>query len=166
MGARLPRLRELCGRDPRRSPDQGLIDGRVRAWARFSRSWFLCAQAFAIGLANYLQNAMFGISGERFTLKVRTMLFRAILHKEMAWFDQPANSSGALASRLSSDAAAIQGLTGPNLGLVTATVSTLAAGLAIAFAASWRLALVVLGTLPLVRGRGRVIAMHARIVLI
>jgi hypothetical protein len=41
------------------------------------------------------------------------MAFEAMLRQEMGWFDHPSNNTGALCSRLSADAAAIQGVSVP-----------------------------------------------------
>ena len=54
--------------------------------------------------------SMFGIAGERLTMRLRKMAFAAILRQEIAWFDNSANSTGSLCSRLSSDAANVQGV--------------------------------------------------------
>ena len=56
------------------------------------------------------QIAMFTIAGEHLTLRMRKMAFEAMLRQEMGWFDHPSNNTGALCSRLSADAAAIQGV--------------------------------------------------------
>jgi ABC-type multidrug transport system fused ATPase/permease subunit len=53
---------------------------------------------------------MFGIAGERLTMRLRKMAFAAILRQEIAWFDKSENSTGSLCARLSSDAANIQGV--------------------------------------------------------
>lgn len=53
---------------------------------------------------------MFAIAGEHLTNRMRNLAFEAMLHQEMAWFDQPVNNTGALCARLSGDAAAIQGV--------------------------------------------------------
>ncbi len=63
-----------------------------------------------VGTAMFLQILMFTVAGEHLTLRMRKMAFRAMLGQEMGWFDQPANSTGALCARLSADAAAIQGV--------------------------------------------------------
>ena len=57
-----------------------------------------------------LQIAMFTVAGEHLTLRMRKMAFEAMLRQEMGWFDHPSNNTGALCSRLSADAAAIQGV--------------------------------------------------------
>jgi ABC-type multidrug transport system fused ATPase/permease subunit len=53
---------------------------------------------------------MFGIAGERLTMRLRKMAFAAILRQEIAWFDKSENSTGSLCARLSSDAANVQGV--------------------------------------------------------
>ena len=58
----------------------------------------------------FFQVAMFTVAGEYLTLRMRKLAFAAMLKQEMGWFDQPNNNTGALCSRLSADAAAIQGV--------------------------------------------------------
>ncbi len=53
---------------------------------------------------------MFGIAGERLTMRLRKMAFAAILRQEIAWFDKSENSTGSLCARLSSDATNVQGV--------------------------------------------------------
>ena len=55
---------------------------------------------------------MFTVAGEHLTLRMRKLAFEAMLRQEMVWFDHPSNNTGALCSRLSADAAAIQGVSG------------------------------------------------------
>ena len=42
------------------------------------------------------------------------MVFSTMLKQEVAWFDDPGNSTGALCSRLSSDASSVQGVSNSN----------------------------------------------------
>ena len=53
---------------------------------------------------------MFGICGERLTMRLRNMVFSTMLRQEIAWFDHPDNSTGALCSRLSADASSVHGV--------------------------------------------------------
>lgn len=53
---------------------------------------------------------MFTLSGEYLTMRLRRRAFSTMLIQEMAWFDDEKNSSGSLCSRLSTDAAAVQGV--------------------------------------------------------
>ncbi|KAG0480798.1 hypothetical protein HPP92_011656 [Vanilla planifolia] len=67
---------------------------------------------------------------------------------EMAWFDEPENSSGAVGARLSTDAAIVRNLLGDALGLAVHNITILVAGLAIAFASNLKLSLIILVMLP------------------
>ena len=56
------------------------------------------------------QVVCFTISGERLTLRLRSETFHAILKQEIGWFDDQRNSTGALVTRLSNDAAQVEGV--------------------------------------------------------
>lgn len=65
-----------------------------------------------------------------------------------------AECSGAVGSRLSSDASTIRSLVGDALALIVQNLSTVIAGLVIAFTANWILAFIILLVLPLVGMQG------------
>ena len=44
------------------------------------------------------------------TERIRSRLFKAMLRQEMGWFDEEKHSTGALTTRLSEDAAQVQGV--------------------------------------------------------
>lgn len=92
---------------------------------------------------------MFGISGENLTKRLRSTAFKAILSQDMEYFDAPENSIGALCTRLSVEAAAVQGATGSRLGFVLMAGGSLGIGVVIAFVYGWALTLVILGFMPL-----------------
>ncbi|CAG2108236.1 unnamed protein product, partial [Medioppia subpectinata] len=102
------------------------------------------------GIVAFLQLYLFGICGERLTTRLRRLVFEAMLRQEVAWFDQRDNSTGALCSRLSSDAASVQGAAGSRLSTLCQAASTLCAGIIIAMIYSWKLGLVMLGFTPFV----------------
>ena len=58
----------------------------------------------------FLQTYCFGVAGAHLTMRMRKLAFEAMLKQEMGWFDDQKNSTGALCSRLSADAAAVQGV--------------------------------------------------------
>lgn len=105
-------------------------------------------------VGNALQLGMLGISGARLTRKMRGAAFRALLKQEMAFFDQKDNSTGALTTRLATEATLVKGITGDTLGSLAVTLSTIGVGMGVAFAGCWRLALVVLCTLPIMAVSG------------
>ena len=56
------------------------------------------------------QIVCFGISGEALTARLRSKSFKAMLRQEMGWHDDERNSTGALTTRLASDAGEVQGV--------------------------------------------------------
>jgi ATP-binding cassette subfamily B (MDR/TAP) protein 1 len=53
---------------------------------------------------------MFGVAGEKLTMRLRKIVFGTMLRQEIGWFDMEENSTGALCARLSTDASSIQGV--------------------------------------------------------
>ncbi|CAM0947472.1 unnamed protein product [Alopecurus aequalis] len=92
----------------------------------------------------------FGIAGGKLIERVRTLSFQNIVRQEVAWFDNPSNSSGALGTRLSVDALNVRRLVGDNLAVIVQSAAALITGFVIAFIADWRLALVITCVIPLV----------------
>jgi ABC-type multidrug transport system fused ATPase/permease subunit len=66
------------------------------------------AIGFIGGLSLFLSVVGFAKSGEELTMRMRKLTFSAMLRQEMGYFDQEANSVGALVTRLSSDASALK----------------------------------------------------------
>ncbi|KAL6615851.1 hypothetical protein ACP70R_038121 [Stipagrostis hirtigluma subsp. patula] len=96
----------------------------------------------------------FGVSGGKLIERVRALAFRSIVHQEIAWFDDPRNSSGALGTRLSVDASNVRRLVGDNLAMAAEVTSTLITGFVIAMIADWKLCLVILCVIPLLGLQG------------
>ncbi|XP_051225570.1 ABC transporter B family member 11 [Lolium perenne] len=92
---------------------------------------------------------LFGIAGGKLIERIRSMSFQSIVHQEVAWFDDPKNSSGALGARLSVDALNVRRLVGDNLALTVQIIATLITGFVIAVMADWKLSLIILCVIPL-----------------
>ncbi len=82
-------------------------------------------------------------------MRMRIMSFKSMLRQEIGWFDLDENNLGALVTRLSSDASALKGLTGPTFGAIFNTIGALVTALVISFIAGWKLTLVILCFTPL-----------------
>ena len=65
---------------------------------------------------------MFAKSGEELTARLRSMGFRSMLRQEMGFHDDHMNSTGALTTRLATDASKVQGITGVRLGSIFQSV--------------------------------------------
>ncbi|XP_028202102.1 ABC transporter B family member 9-like isoform X1 [Glycine soja] len=97
-----------------------------------------------------VQNYFFGIAGGKLIERIRLLTFKKVVHQEISWFDDPANSSGAVGARLSTDASTVKSLVGDTLALIVQNISTITAGLVISFTANWILALIIVAVSPLI----------------
>ncbi|KAJ1263912.1 hypothetical protein BS78_09G222500 [Paspalum vaginatum] len=115
----------------------------------------LCVGLGAIAIiSKIVNNFLFAIAGGKLIERIRTLTFQCIVHQEVAWFDHPENSSGALNARLRIDALNVRRLVGDNLALLVQSASTLICGIVIAMVADWKLSLVILFVIPLVGLQG------------
>ncbi|CAJ2658715.1 unnamed protein product [Trifolium pratense] len=101
-----------------------------------------------------LQNYFFGVAGGKLVERIRSLTFAKVAHQEISWFDDPANSSGAVGARLSTDASMVKSLVGDTLALIVQNISSITAGLILAFTSNWILAFIVLAVLPVVLIQG------------
>jgi len=129
------------------SPDFGLDVGR-------SVIYFGITAVVAL-LSNFLQIGAFGHVGQELVVKLRTDLFAKYLKMDMSFYDVPENTSGALCTKLASDCAQVKTLTTNVISVYVQSISSYIAGLAIAWAASWRLGLIALGYAPISLLAGR-----------
>lgn len=111
-------------------------------------AWYFFAIGAGAFIALAVQSGILGAVGQRLAQRVRLLLLAAIVRQEIGWFDLEQNSTGELATRLSSDSAYVRGAVGDTLALVFQNVATLAFGWALAFVFAWRMALVVTAALP------------------
>ncbi|EGD72703.1 ATP-binding cassette transporter subfamily B member 1 [Salpingoeca rosetta] len=88
------------------------------------------------------------IAGERLTMRLRDMVFRVMVSKSAGWYDDPRHSRGILTTRLSSDASAVRGALGDQLGVAVRIAFTVIGCMTAACIYCWRVALVVLATFP------------------
>lgn len=123
-----------------------------------SRFWALMFVVLGVVslIAYPLRTYFFGIAGCRLIKRIRMMCFEKVVNMEVGWFDEPENSSGVIGARLSADAATIRALVGDALAQLVQDLASAVVGLVIAFIASWQLALIVLGIVPLIALNGYV----------
>jgi ATP-binding cassette subfamily B (MDR/TAP) protein 1 len=68
------------------------------------------------------------VGGEKLVTRLRLWTFRRFLTMEMGYFDNPKNSTGALSTRLYTDAALVATFVGTPIGIVVKNASTLIIG--------------------------------------
>ncbi|XP_030460441.1 ABC transporter B family member 11-like [Syzygium oleosum] len=123
-----------------------------------SKFWAL--MFLVLGIASFVaypsRTYLFSVAGCKLIERIRLMCFEKVVHMEVGWFDEPDHSSGAIGARLSADAASVQTLAGDSLAQIVQNIASAVAGLVIAFAASWQLALIILVLIPLIGVNGYV----------
>lgn len=79
-------------------------------------------------------------------------MFKDIIKQDMEFFDKPANTTGAIVSRLSSEPTYLQELLSLNLSFITVSIVSVISTSILAIAVGWKLGLVVVfgALLPLV----------------
>lgn len=83
------------------------------------------------------------MTGSKLIERIRIKTFSCLLRQEIAYFDRPENSSGAISLRLSSDAAAFEQMVGTRLGMICETVSLVVCGFLFGIFFSWQLTMIV-----------------------
>ncbi|KAG0096337.1 Multidrug resistance protein 1 [Podila epicladia] len=100
---------------------------------------------FSNGISIYI----FELIGEKMARRMRTLSFKAIISQEMGFFDKEENSTGALSSRLATDAYQMHELVSQLLKTACSTLAILIIGLVFAFTANWILTLIILALIPI-----------------
>lgn len=80
-----------------------VLEGQFDCFTKSSCNCFLLCRLFLL-----FQTLLFGVVGEKLTKRLRSFLFASMLYQEVGWYDRSENETGALCSKLSSDAAWVQ----------------------------------------------------------
>ncbi|XP_027360046.1 ABC transporter B family member 2-like [Abrus precatorius] len=113
-------------------------------------AFLFCGAAIITVIVHAIEHLSFGIMGERLTLRVREMMFSAILKNEIGWFDDTNNTSSMLSSRLETDATLLRTIVVDRSTILLQNIGLVVASFIIAFILNWRITLVVIATYPLI----------------
>ncbi|CAB4013881.1 Multidrug resistance 1 [Paramuricea clavata] len=121
-----------------------------------SKKWIVVFLVIGVesGIGIFLQNWYLAKAGEALTKRLRKQTFLAFLRQEISYYDLPNHGTGAICTRLATEVSAVQGATGPQLGLLIAGIVTVIGGLLVSLTASWQLALLMMAFIPLLVGCG------------
>ncbi|KAI9264807.1 putative ABC transporter protein [Sporodiniella umbellata] len=106
----------------------------------------------AVLVCAYIAQCFWVLTGENQVRRIRNMYIHSILRQDMSWFDKA--EEGSLTTRLATDTQLIQDGISDKFGLLLQCVGQFLAGFIIAFVKGWRLAVVILATIPLLAGTG------------
>uniref|UniRef100_A0A8C4Y6N3 ATP-binding cassette sub-family B member 5 n=1 Tax=Gopherus evgoodei TaxID=1825980 RepID=A0A8C4Y6N3_9SAUR len=109
---------------------------------------------FYLFVCFFLQGLLYGRSGEILTMRLRHMAFKAMLRQEISWFDDKKNNTGALTTRLATEAAQIQTATGTRLGVIAQNISSMGLSVVISFIYGWEMTLLILVMAPVLAVTG------------
>ncbi|CAI9113267.1 OLC1v1013840C1 [Oldenlandia corymbosa var. corymbosa] len=126
-------------------PDHREIKRRIEIYCLI----FLGLALFSL-LINICQHYNFAAMGEYLTQRIRERMFSKILTFEIGWFDAEENSTGAICSRLATDANVVRSFLGDRMSLLIQATSTVTIASTVGLIISWRLALVMVAFQPLV----------------
>ncbi|PIN03048.1 Multidrug/pheromone exporter, ABC superfamily [Handroanthus impetiginosus] len=127
------------------NPDHSVLKERTKIYA-----WcFLGLAVFSL-LVNLCQHYNFAAMGENLTKRIRERMLSKMLTFEIGWFDQDANATGAICSRLAKDANVVRSLVGDRMALVIQTFSAVTIACTMGLAVAWKLALVMIAVQPLI----------------
>nr|KYP35572.1 ABC transporter B family member 2 [Cajanus cajan] len=113
-------------------------------------AFLFCGAAVITITVHAIEHLSFGIMGERLTLRVREMMFSAILKNEIGWFDDTNNTSSMLSSQLETDATLLRTIVVDRSTILLQNIGLVVASFIIAFILNWRITLVVIATYPLI----------------
>ncbi|WFD18638.1 hypothetical protein MCAP1_000844 [Malassezia caprae] len=105
-------------------------------------------------VAYFLSGASFGFVSEWLLIQLRQRLFSVLVTRPMAWYETEQASPGTLMANLSTDTSYLGGLTGTVIGTMVSILVNLIAGITLAHIVAWRIAIVILATVPILVAAG------------
>jgi len=111
--------------------------------------YFLLFKAILSNREWILGNIFVGVGLSR-SNKLRKLAFSAMLKRSMGWFEDGKNTTGELTTILGADTEISMSLAGWEMGYRVRVLSALVAGLAVALAYSWKIAITAIGCMPVI----------------
>lgn len=110
--------------------------------------------ALAEFFANVISASSFGRVSEKLLYRVRVLALKSLFAQDIQWHESENRSPGTLISYISSDANALSGITGTLLGVMLSIIVSMVSGIILAHAVAWRIAVVLLATIPVLLSSG------------
>ncbi|EEQ28866.1 ABC multidrug transporter mdr4 [Microsporum canis] len=101
-----------------------------------------------------VNGAAFGWAAEKTLYRTRVLSLRSLLRQPLEWHTADGRTPGLLIAHVTSDASALSSLTGTTIGVLFSTVANLFAGVILSHIIAWKIAVVLLATLPVLLASG------------
>lgn len=99
--------------------------------------------------ANVVGGCALGWAADKILYRLRVLSLRSLLGQTIQWHDTESRTPNEVITQTTSDASVLGSITGTTIGLLLATAVNLAAGLVVSFTIAWKIAIVLLPTIPI-----------------
>jgi ATP-binding cassette subfamily B (MDR/TAP) protein 1 len=104
--------------------------------------------------ANVISTSSFGRVSEKILYRVRVSSLKCLFAEDINWHESEGRTPGTLISYISSNANSLSGVTGTVLGVMLSIIVSLFAGVILAHIVAWKIAVVLLATVPVLLAAG------------
>ena len=125
----------------------------IRSAGRLAGLLFFVLAVLAF-LGNSSGSLALGRAAEKTVCKIRILTFRSLMQKDPAWHTSEGRSPASLLSHFTTDTSAVAGLSGVVVGTILITLVNLVTSIIMAHIIAWKIAIVLLATLPVLLGSG------------
>ncbi|KAI0405673.1 P-loop containing nucleoside triphosphate hydrolase protein [Xylaria palmicola] len=113
---------------------------------------------FVLAIIEFFANgtswSMFGLVAEKVLYVIRVLSFRSLFEQDLQWHQSESRTPSSLLSFITSDTAAIGGLTGSIIGTMFSISVNFIGAIILAHIVAWKIAIVCLAVVPLMLGAG------------
>ncbi|KAI1378416.1 putative ABC multidrug transporter [Hypoxylon crocopeplum] len=113
---------------------------------------------FVLAIAEFFANGIswsaFGWVAQKVLYRIRVLSFRSLFEQDLQWHQSENRTPSMLLSYITSDSAAVEGLTGSIIGSVFSIAVNFLVAVILTLIVAWKIAIVCLATVPLMLGSG------------
>lgn len=135
--------------------NSGKNDARFQHEADFSCLMFFVLACIAL-VAYVSSGTAMGVASAKLTARIQALVLRNLLQLDVEWYSQPGRSAHELSLRLVKDSGDLASLSGVALGSICSIIVSVLGGIILAHAIAWKIAIVLLSTLPIILAAGYV----------
>ncbi|KAI3943785.1 hypothetical protein MKW98_004290 [Papaver atlanticum] len=111
-------------------------------------SMLFCLLGMLSLVTHILQHYFYGVVGETAMTNLRKALYSGILRNEIAWFEKPKCSAGALTSQIIHDTSTIKTIISDRMSVIVQCISSILIATTVSMYVDWRMGLVAWAVMP------------------